>query len=48
MIQMYVILWHGTNACYNMAWYQRMSHYSMVPMHVTLWHGTNARHTMAC
>ena len=44
---MHVTLWHGTNACHTVAWYQCMSHYGMVPMHVTLWHDTNVCHTMA-
>ena len=52
MIPMYVIPWHGTNACHSMvwasschtmAWHQYMSHYSMVPT----CHGTNACYTIA-
>ena len=38
MLLMHITLWHGINACYTMAWYQYMSHYSTVPMHVTLLH----------
>ena len=52
-IQMDVTLWHMSyywmiiNACYNMAWYQCMSHYGMAPMHVTLWNVNNTCHTTA-
>ena len=44
---MHDTLWHSTNTCHTMAWYQCMSHMAcMVPMHITLWDGTNACHTM--
>ena len=38
MVPMHVTLWHGTNACHTVAWYQCISHYGMISMHVMAWY----------